>query len=271
MSYTFTPNSLSGVITGLKRTETLGSIPGVLAHTAPSAIANPMMDAATAGAVASTGGGFLSKMLPGLMASGGNPYVTAASVAIPFVVDLFQKKQQQEKLESLMKEQRGMIRALEPQLKAQAAGQESAASRAIMQQVEKRANMSRQAAAASATRSGQMGTSVGRAQQERIGYERDANLTQLLGQQQQQATQQYQSLINQLGSTLNLQAMQAQQEQMKQTQLATSLASLFKTPDSELSETNKQFKTTLEKMARQMNMNSETFSRILSSLDMGVQ
>jgi len=27
----------------------------------------------------------------------------------------------------------------------------------------------------------------------------------------------------------------------------------------------------LENMARQMNMNSETFSRILSSLDMGVQ
>ena len=215
------------------------------------------------------GGGFLSKMLPGLMASGGNPYVTAASVAIPFVVDLFQKKQQQEKLESLMKEQRGMIRALEPQLKAQAAGQESAASRAIMQQVEKRANMSRQAAAASATRSGQMGTSVGRAQQERIGYERDANLTQLLGQQQQQATQQYQSLINQLGSTLNMQAMQAQQEQMKQTQLATSLASLFKTPDSELSETNKQFKTTLENMARRMNINSERFARLLAIFERG--
>ena len=65
--------------------------------------------------------------------------------------------------------------------------------------------------------------------------------------------------------------MQAQQEQMKQTQLATSLASLFKTPDSELSETNKQFKTTLENMARQMNINSERFARLLADFEGGVQ
>lgn len=207
--------------------------------------------------------GSLATLIPGIFGAT-NPYAAIASVGLPILASMIPNPEE-DRMKGLVADQQKMISSIQPQLRAQAAGQESAASRAIMKKVEQQANRSRQAAAASATRSGQMGTAVSRAQQQRIGSDQSAALAQLLGQQQMQSTQQYQSLINQMGGAIGTQGALAMQEQQRKAAISGSIAGLFASPDAELTELGKKNKALLEKLSKYID--SGTLQKLFDQLE----
>ena len=145
-----------------------------------------------------------------------------------------------------------MMADIQPTLKAQALGQESAASRAIMQRVEQQANRSRQAAAASATRAGQMGTAVARSQQADIGAQQADRLTQLLGQQQQQAMQQYMgAIVGPMQAQQQAQMAMVQDEARERQAASTFISKLFTKAPAELTELERVVKAYIKQQQQQ--------------------
>jgi hypothetical protein len=123
--------------------------------------------------------------------------------------------------DTAFQQQLNQIQALQPDylnlLRQQAAGQPTAVTRAITEQVRQQGRGQQQALATSAGRLGQGGTAVARAQQARQLAAENQALTQLLGQAQQQAQQQIGALT---GQATQQQALLAQQEAQDISELA---------------------------------------------------
>ena len=197
-----------------------------------------------------------AQLLPGLAggAAAGPWGLAATGLATlgPMVFSALAGREKQKRMEGLVQQQQQMMTDIQPTLKAQAMGQESAASRAIMQRVEQQANRSRQAAAASATRSGQMGTAVARSQQADIGAQQADRLTQLLGQQQQQAMQQYMgAIVGPMQAQQQAQMAMVQDEARERQTASTFISKLFTKPPAQLTELEKVVKDYIKQQQRQ--------------------
>tara|TARA_Y100000034_G_C6878513_1_gene402180 strand:- start:964 stop:1752 length:789 start_codon:yes stop_codon:yes gene_type:complete len=206
------------------------------------------------------------QLLPGVAsgAAAGPWGLAATGLATlgPMVFSALAGREKQKRMEGLVQQQQQMMTDIQPTLKAQAMGQESAASRAIMQRVEQQANRSRQAAAASATRSGQMGTAVARSQQADIGAQQADRLTQLLGQQQQQAMQQYMgAIVGPMQAQQQAQMAMVQDEARERQTASTFISKLFTKPPAQLTELEKVVKAYIRQQQQQGLSIDQTYNK----------
>lgn len=130
-----------------------------------------------------------------------------------------------------------------PVLQAMAQGKPTAGTRAIQEQVRQAQAASQQAQAMSAGRANQYGTAVARANQYRASLESSNALTQLLGQQQQQA----------LGGLMQLPAVQsqtllAQGDMLAKSNISTYIQKLMAVPDANLTETQRKIMAMYDEM-----------------------
>ena len=202
-------------------------------------LSSPMTGRGTGplGQTGNTGGGFgnfLMQALPGL--AGSNPYAAAgmfaAQTLLPGLAGSLFGNPEAERAAVLRDQSLAAIQNIMPTAQKMAKGELPSAT---VKAIESAADRSRQAAAMSATRAGQYGSSVARAQQQRASEQVQGEIGRQSLQAQQMGAQQVSGIANQMAQLGQQYALSGQAVDKQRQQIANSVASLFQKPDAELS------------------------------------
>ena len=178
-------------------------------------------------------GNFLTQLLPGL--AGGNPYAAAGMFAaqhlLPGLAGSLFGNPEAERAAELRDQSLAAMQNIMPTAQKMAKGELPSAT---VKAIESAADRSRQAAAMSATRAGQYGSSVARAQQQRASAQVQGEIGRQSLQAQQMGAQQVSGIANQMAQLGQQYALSGQAVDKQRQQIANSVSSLFQKPDAEL-------------------------------------